>query len=317
MVVLLALGEVLGVAATSAGTPLRTATALRLSTAGAEATVAIGVRRLGLSSAWVGTVGTDEVGTRVLRDLRAEGVDVGCARRVEDVPTGFMLRDHRTPDLTSVTYYRHGLAGTRLDAEDVRTAFTRLGTVEVLHVTGITPALGPGCRAAVREAVAIAKRRGTTVSLDVNHRDALTSRARARATMAELLPDTDILFAGHDELDLVTTQNDPLAAAKSLLDLGPTEVIVKRGAAGALAAARGEEVHERPADGVTVTDVIGAGDSFAAGYLAARHLGADLATRLAWATKCAACTVGTAGDWEGLPGPGDIERRTEPGVTVR
>ncbi|WP_246245023.1 sugar kinase [Amycolatopsis pithecellobii] len=317
MVALLTLGEVLGVAGTPVGTPLRTATTLRLSTAGAEATVAIGVRRLGLTSAWVGTVGADEIGTRVLRDLRAESVGTSCARRVADVPTGFLLRDHRTPDFTSVSYYRRGLAGSRLGAADVRAAFAAVEAVDMLHVTGITPALSESCHEAVLAAVRIAAERGVTVSFDVNYRSTLTSRATARSVAAELLGQVDILFAGDDELDLLTDETDPRAAAASLLARGPSEVVVKRGAAGAIAVTRGSEPHEVAGHRVVATDVIGAGDSFVAGYLAARHRGADLATRLAWGTTCAACTVGTTGDWAGLPDLDEIERRALPEVTFR
>ena len=64
-------------------------------------------------------------------------------------------------------------------------------------------------------------------------------------------------------------------------------------------------------------DVIGAGDSFVAGYLAARQHNLDMAERLQWATISAACTVGTHGDWEGLPTHADIARRAQPGLTRR
>jgi 2-dehydro-3-deoxygluconokinase len=68
---------------------------------------------------------------------------------------------------------------------------------------------------------------------------------------------------------------------------------------------------------VQVVDVVGAGDSFVAGYLAAGAEGLPIADRLRWATICAACTVGTAGDWEGLPTRSEIEQRGTLGVTRR
>ena len=317
MVALLTVGEVLGVASTAPGTSLRSATNLRMSTAGAEGTVAIGARRLGLATAWVGTVGTDEVGTRVLRDLRAERVDTSYARRVNDVPTGFMVRDHRTPDFTTVTYYRRGLAGSRLTAADVRNAFQGLGEVAMLHVTGITAMLSASCREAVHEAVRLAVRRGATVSLDVNYRSTMSSRDEASAALTPLLPHVKLLFAGEDELDLVTKETDPEAAAADLLTRGPSEVVLKLGASGALAVSSDDEPCHVPAHRVTAVDVIGAGDSFVAGYLAARHAGLDIPTRLAWATTCGACTVGTSGDWEGLPDADEIDRRALLGVTLR
>lgn len=316
-VALLTIGEALGVAATEPGTSLGHTAALRLSTAGAEATVAIGVRRLGLRSAWVGTVGADEIGSRVLRDLSGEGVDTRFIRRVEDRATGFMLRDHSTPDFTTVSYYRRGLAGSQLSAQHVRDAFDGLGSIAVLHLTGLTPLLSSRAHEAVQEAVTLAGRAGTSISCDVNYRAAVGSRDEARAVMAELLPHLDLLFVGEDELDLVTDETDPQAAVQALSRQGISEVVAKLGGRGALASLNGDVPLATPALPVTVVDVIGAGDSFVAGYLAARHRERDLTTRLRWGTTSAACTVGTRGDWEGLPQLAQIDRRQLLGVTTR
>jgi 2-dehydro-3-deoxygluconokinase len=125
-----------------------------------------------------------------------------------------------------------------------------------------------------------------------------------------------VLFVGDDEMHLLTSEKEPAAAALALSGSGPTEVVVKRGARGACAVAGGDVV-SAAAQSVHVTDVIGAGDSFVAGYLAARFHGLDIADRLRWGTVCAACTVGTSGDWEGLPTRADLETRARVGLTVR
>jgi 2-dehydro-3-deoxygluconokinase len=317
MATLLTLGETMGVAGTTPGTPLATAGQLRLSTAGAEATVAIGMQRLGHTAAWVGTVGDDEIGRRVLRDLRAEGVDTRYVRCVAGAPTGFMVRDHRTPDYVSVSYYRTGLAGALLCPADVDAAFAGLGEVAVLHLTGITPLLSATCRAAVHRAIDLAGERGATVSFDVNYRRTLAEPDRAGIEAREVLTRTDLLFVGDDETHLLVDEPDPPTAARVLAASGPSEVVVKRGSRGACAATRSGEFHQAPALDVAVVDVIGAGDSFVAGYLAARADGLDIPGRLAWATVCAACTVGTHGDWEGLPTRDEVEVRARAGLTVR
>jgi 2-dehydro-3-deoxygluconokinase len=316
VVTLLTVGEAMGVAGTAPGTPLVTAAELRLSTAGAEATVAIGMQRLGHSAAWVGTVGLDGIGRRVVRDLQAEGVDTRFVRSVAHASTGFMLRDHRTADFVAVSYYRQGLAGTLLCPADVDAAFDGLDDVAVLHVTGITPLLSPACRAAVHRAIDLAPHRGATVSFDVNYRRTLAAE-QAGAEAREILARTDILFIGDDEAHLLVEEADAPAAARALAASGPSEVVVKRGAAGACVATSLGATAQAPALEVTVADVIGAGDSFVAGYLAARAHGLDLADRLAWATVCAACTVGTHGDWEGLPNRAEVEARATVGVTLR
>ena len=317
MVTLLTIGEAMGVAGTASGTPLATSTVLRLSTAGAEATVAIGMQRLGHSAAWVGTVGQDALGQRVVRDLAAEGVDTRFVRRVAGATTGFMLRDQRTADFVAVSYYRQGLAGTLLCPADVEAAYEGLDRVAVLHVTGITPLLSSTCRAAVHRAIDLAQDRGATVSFDVNYRRTLAEPGRASAAAHEILARTDVLFVGDDEVHLLVEEADPASAARALTACGPSEVAVKMGAAGACVATSTGATAHAPALRVTVADVIGAGDSFVAGYLAARAHGLPIADRLAWATVCAACTVGTHGDWEGLPTRDEVEARATVGVTQR
>jgi 2-dehydro-3-deoxygluconokinase len=312
---LLTIGETMGVAATHTGDPLRTARELRLSTAGAESTVAIGMRRLGQDAAWVGVVGDDELGARVRRDLAAEGVDVRFVRTDPDHPTGFMIRELPIAGLTRVTYYRQHSAGSQLSPTDVETAMA--AGADLLHLTGITPALGGDCAEAVRCAVTLARRAGIPVSFDVNHRSTLPGSQYAAAFARELLADIDILFAGDDELAMVTDETDPERAARALLRRGPSEVVVKQGADGALAATTDGDLVAHPALAVPVVDVIGAGDSFTAGYLAARCEGRPVQDRLRWASAAAACTVSTHGDWEGLPTRAGIEHRSGRPATLR
>ena len=174
-----------------------------------------------------------EIGRRIIRELRAEEVDTSFVRTVADTRTGFMLRDHRTPDFVAVEYYRTELAGSRLCPTDVEAAFDGAGEVAVVHLTGITPVLSETCRAATLRAIELAKEHGATVSFDVNYRQTLAAPAQASADARELLPDVDVLFVGDDEMHLLTDETDPDTAARALCALGPTEVVVKQGADGA------------------------------------------------------------------------------------
>ena len=320
---LLTIGETMAVAVTDPGDPLRTTRSLRLSTAGAESTVAIGMRRLGHEAAWVGVVGDDELGARILRDLAAEGVDTRFARTDPAHPTGFMLRELRTAEYTRVSYYRTGSAGSHLTTADVERALQPGINTDIIHVTGITPALSETCADAIRHAIRLARAAGIPVSFDVNYRSTLPGSDGTAAFVKELLPEITILFVGDDELALVTDETDPERAARDLLTRGPTEVVVKQGANGALAATTPVaatspvSVVSLPALPVRVVDAIGAGDSFTAGYLAARCEGLPPTDRLRWATIAAACTVGTHGDWEGLPTRADLHRRAATSTTLR
>src|SRR5690349_15800087 len=176
---LLTLGETM--AALRSGGPLKLGGSLGLSVAGAESNVAIGVARLGHRARWVGRVGDDELGALVLRTLRAEGVDVADAVVAAGELTGMLLFEPAPGGATRVHYRRAGSAGAGLDPTDVTAALAQ--GARVIHVTGITPALGEGPAAAVRCAVETGRAGGATICLDVNHRPKLWDRLRAGAAL--------------------------------------------------------------------------------------------------------------------------------------
>src|SRR5690348_16988682 len=126
--------------------------------AGAESNVAIGLGRLGHQVAWAGVVGQDPFGDLVLRELRAEGVDVRCARQDPDAPTGLMFVETRTADLVRVEYRRTGSAGSTLQPGDAEAALDPAPSM--LHLTGITPALSDSAAQAVTRAAEVASAAG-------------------------------------------------------------------------------------------------------------------------------------------------------------
>ncbi|MFJ2769818.1 sugar kinase [Streptomyces sp. NPDC087300] len=281
--------------------PLKLGGTMNVSVAGAESNVAIGLARLGHTVRWAGAVGDDEAGELVLRTLRAEGVDVTAATRDPAAPTGLILFEPRLPEVTRVHYYRAGSAGSRLSADSVAAAFTAPVPPRVLHLTGITPALGPAARDACRRALRLAREHGTEVCLDVNFRSRLWSQEAAAAELREWIPYVDVLIASDDELPLCLPESTPAdAPEKFLIDGGVREVVVKLGADGATAHTADTELHA-PAREVRAVDAVGAGDAFVAGYLSALLDDAEVPTRLDRAITTGAFAVASQGDWEGAP----------------
>ena len=90
---------------------------------------------------WVSRVGDDALGTFVTREIRAEGVRV-VAVRDPAAPTGLMLKEHRGGRPWRVRYYRAGSAASRLSPADVDAVADEIAAADVLHLTGITAALG-------------------------------------------------------------------------------------------------------------------------------------------------------------------------------
>jgi 2-dehydro-3-deoxygluconokinase len=300
---LVTLGESMALLAAPRVGLLRHARCLDLSVAGAESNVAIGVRRLGRTAAWVSRVGDDEFGRLVTGTVAAEGVDTGYVAVDPGAPTGLMVKERRSGTVTRVVYYRSGSAASRLSPSDVDEAL--IGSARLLHVTGITPALSAGARDAVRAAVSIARAAGVPVSLDFNYRAALWDAAAAGAELAELTRQADVVFATEPEARLVVQGGNPLSLARELAELGPRHVLVKRGARGVVALLDGGP-YELPARPVDVVDPVGAGDAFAAAYLAELIGGRPVAECLHTATVAGAFAVTVPGDWEGLPSRAEL-----------
>lgn len=293
---LVTLGESLGLLTAAEYGPLAHSPQLRLRVAGAEANVAVGVRRLGYRATWCGVVGEDPIGDLVLRELRAEDVEVHSRRH--PAPTATMIKERRGCGRVRIHYWRNGSAGTHLGPEDIKPE--HITDADVLHITGITPALGAQPHEAVRTAIELAREAGTTISLDINYRTQLWAADEAKPVLLDLVKNADIVFASADEAELLLGSADPAQQAQQLARLGPSDAIVKIGADGATLA-HGEGVIHEPAVPVDVVDPVGAGDAAAAGYLAAWLDGHDADARLQAAVRTAAFVVGTDGDWEGLP----------------
>ncbi|UGQ09243.1 sugar kinase [Yinghuangia sp. ASG 101] len=298
--------------------PLRLGGRMNLSVAGAESNVAIGLARLGHRARWIGRVGADEPGALVLRTLRAEGVDLAGAAEDDAAPTGLILFEPRIADIVRVQYYRAGSAGSRLRPSDIRPEL--LDGARVLHITGVTCALGPGPAGAVGEAVALARSAGVAVCLDVNFRARLWDAETAARVLRPLAALADIVVASDDEIPLVAAPDAHGTAeqARSLLSSGATtDVVVKRGGDGAeLHTASGR--HRVPARQVPVRDTVGAGDAFCAGYLSAWLDGANPADRLERGNTLGAFAVAAPGDWEGLPTRAELGLLDRaPGATER
>ena len=305
------LGEVL-VAVTGPG-PFESGGPLTMRVAGAESNVAIGLARLGHPARFAGRVGADELGTLVLRTLRAEGVSTDAVVRDSSAPTGLMVKERRIGRVTRVHYYRAGSAGSRLDEGDLEC--TRLlDGAAIVHVTGITVALGAGPGRAVAALVAAAPAAGAAVSFDVNHRSRLwPDPAAARRALEPLARSAQLVFGSPDELALVAGPNP----VQRLLDAGVETVVVKLGGDGAEAWTSVGAV-QSPAVPVEVVDTVGAGDALCAGYLSGTLDGLEPAECLGRAVRTAAFAVAAEGDWEGLPRRDELDLLDlPPGSTVR
>lgn len=295
----LALGETM-LSLIAVGGPLASATELRVSHGGAESNACVGLARLGLRAAWVSRLGADAPGDRVEAELRTAGVGVEWVRRDPKRPTGLMLRETSG---APATYRRSGSAASELSPGDLDGVPVDEATAVL--VTGITAMLGDGPQ---RAAIALLERaRGLRV-VDPNLRLGLWGSDRSAELVLPLVERCDLLLGGEAELSALVGGSGRELAERCRA-MGPTEVVLKRGAEGAAALHDGEWVEHRPIPGPDV-DPVGAGDAFNAGYLAARLRSRSVADALALGARCGAAVAATVGDIDGFPASSELEGGT-------
>jgi 2-dehydro-3-deoxygluconokinase len=298
------IGETMAALAPTPPAPLDSAEDLRLTVAGAESNVAMYLADLGRPVSWISALGDDAFGRRVLTAVAAAGVDVGGVRSDPARPTGLLVKDPGR-ERTRVHYYRSGSAASALGPEVLDDE--RVRSAAVVHLSGITPALSPACRDLVERALAApAGRRPYAVSFDVNHRPALWRDGTAAMVLRELADRADIVFVGLDEAqDLWGADLEPAGVRRLLA--GPRILVVKDGGLAAHAF-HDDEVCTVPALPTDVVEPVGAGDAFAAGFLAGLLRGERMRRALRLGHITAASALRVTGDHGPLPDRAGIER---------
>jgi sugar/nucleoside kinase (ribokinase family) len=268
---------------------------IRMTIGGSAGIMACGAARLGLRTAFCGAVGEDEFGASMLASMAEHGVDVRACTVDAHVPTGATVILSTGDDRAILT-----APGTidRLTVDDIPLGL--LATSRHLHVA--STALQPQLRAGLPDLFALARALGVTTSFDANW----DPDERWEGT-APLLATADICFPNLVEARRWSGEEDPERAARALAagvtgprdpEAGPLTVVVKLGADGAIAVRDGVVVRAR-SPRVHVVDATGAGDSFAAGFVAATISGWPLAEALRLATVCGAASVRAAGGVDG------------------
>ncbi|MTV27876.1 sugar kinase [Nitriliruptoraceae bacterium ZYF776] len=303
------LGEAL-IGLDSNGRRLGSARALEKSVGGAESNTAIGLARLGHRTRFIGRVGDDPLGGEIEQTLRGEGVDVTHLTRDAGLPTAIMLKERRSGRSVAVHYYRAGCAGSALDPLDV--AVDAIADARLLHVTGITLALGDAPRRAVRHAMHVAREAGVIVSLDANFRYKLGTASQLVGQFEEVVDLADHVLLSWGDAATCAGSEDAALVHAYVKGLGRPVTVLKGPRGGATAFEDGVATAEVDVVTAEVVDPVGAGDGFAVGYLHGVLEGHDRHTCLTHGAWVAAQVVGHTGDYEGLPTRAELEVATTP-----
>ncbi len=272
---------------------------LEVGVGGTELNVAALLARLGRRTAWVSRLPEGPLGRLVAGEARRHGVDTRFVRWVEGGRQGLMFYEPGPQPRTSrVLYDRKGSAASELSFADAPWEGL-IAASAWLHLSGITPALGAGCRALVLRLAELAAKAGKPVSYDLNFRAALSTPAEAKAVFESLAPHLELLvLAERDARGVLGFAESGERLVRALAaGYGVPLIALTRppeAEPGSLLSARGA-LYAAPRHPVEVVDRIGAGDSFLAGLIHGL-LDGDFERALSLAAFCAAMGLATPGD---------------------
>ncbi|WP_126174318.1 sugar kinase [Altericroceibacterium xinjiangense] len=303
-------------------TPLVRTNQLAVDVGGAEANVACALASLGRSTRMVTVLPDNPLGRMVQMQLAAAGVDTRAVVKTEGRMGLYFYEPPTGPIAGRVTYDRADSAFALADAGSLDFAGTLEGAA-LLHISGITPALGPRGVALAREAVEAAKHAGVPICFDGNYRANLWSAwdCDPRAILRELVGEARVLIGNHRDISLLlgeTFSGDGperrrMASEAAFAEFPNLELIastarhVETGAIHRITARidlRGEGVQTEEARVEGIVDRIGTGDAFAAGLLLRYLEGAS-------AQEMAKSALALAVMKHGLPGDTILVTRRE------
>ena len=271
---------------------------LNLHVGGAEANVAIGLANLGHDCRMISVVPDNALGRGALSAVRGQGVDCSGVAKAKGRMGLYFLAVGAGLRASEIVYDRAGSSFAQAMAGNFDWD-SHLAGAGMLHLSGITPALGPASSEAALAAARAAKRLGIPISFDGNYRAMLWEAwdSDPRAVLSELIGMSDILFGNHRDLSLVLgkefsgegADRRREAAEAGFAAFADLKIIAStarhtvsadhhRIAARVDLRSGGHQTEEVDVTGIV--DRIGAGDAFAAGVLHA-HLNSGDAAAMA------------------------------------
>ena len=166
--------------------------------AGGEANVAVSLANYGMDAVFVTKVPKHEIGQCAVNALRKYGVDTTKIARGGDRLGIYFVEKGASQRASKVIYDRANSAIANASREDFDWDSIFEG-VDWFHFTGITPALGGNLPEICLDALKKAKEKGITVSCDLNYRNKLWSREKAKEVMSELVKYVDVCIANEED----------------------------------------------------------------------------------------------------------------------
>ena len=247
----------------------------RVGFAGDTLNTAVYLARLRPGVSYLTNLGADAFSTRMLAMFTEEGIDCGLIGRHETRLPGIYSIECDAAGERSFRYWREASAARTLFS-GVGPSLDDLSRFQVIYLSGITMAILPEkVRTDLVLRLQTLRDAGHMVVFDSNYRPRLwADEAAARAAFDAMWAACSLALPSFDDEEKLYPGNSLAQVMDRIAAFGVAEVVLKNGAAGPLIRAEGRLVQTEFARSEKVVDTTGAGDSFNAGYLAARLNGA-------------------------------------------
>ena len=305
-------GELLLRMSSPAGEMLLQSPRLDVCIGGAEANVAVSLARFGHPVAMVSALPANALGLAARDTLRANGVDTGAIRFGAGRMGLYFLTPGAVLRPSDIIYDRAGSVFEQADPA-LYDWPALLAGASWLHVSGVSPAVGPRAAQAVLDAMRAARKLGVRVAFDGNYRASLWAQqgSDGAEVLHELMRHADLAFADQRDIALVLRRpelaNDRDAAVAAAFGAFPQLARM----ASTLRTQHGVDRHDLAAclhtrDGAIgsasyalrgIVDRIGTGDAFAAGVLHGLQRSWSDAEALAFGLAAATLKHAIAGDF--------------------
>lgn len=263
---------------------------LELHTGGGAANTAVGFSRLGLKTAIITTIGTDELSAKIINTLKREKIDTNLVKKEAGTLSNFSTIISFEGERTIFAY--HVKRNHKLE---------NLPSSKWIYLTSI----GDRWQEVYEKACSYAKESNIKIALSPG-----IHQFEDSAALRQAISQATILLVNLDEAEkLAGIKTEPDKLLEKLQSFGPKMVSITDGVDGSWAILDDGKIMKFGAFPCDVVEKTGAGDAYSSGFMSAFFYSLPISTAASWGAVNAASVISKVGAQVGLLTKGEIEER--------
>jgi 5-dehydro-2-deoxygluconokinase len=279
---------------------------------GCAGNIAVGTARLGLKSMMFSCVGKDEMGLFLRNELKKEGVNTDLLYETEHHLTGLVLLGIKPPNDFPLMFYRTDCADMQIQPQQISQSVLQQTKALLITGTGLST---EAMRQTTLAVIHLARQAETVVIFDLDYRPVLWSLTsvgngetrycqsqRVSETYQSILALCDLIVGTEEEICIAGGYDDLNKSLEKIRQHTKVPIVIKLGEKGSkVSFAENKEFLQTKPFPVEVLNVLGAGDGFMSGLLAALLRGKSWELATTNANACGALVVTRHGCAPAIP----------------